>query len=70
MCHGSTVSQRAHLLLVAAVILWTFPAHASALVGEGERAPEIAGQAWINSAPLSLEGLDGRVVLIEFWTFG
>lgn len=25
---------------------------------------------WINTAPLSLEGLRGQVVLIHFWTFG
>ncbi|HEY9404519.1 MAG TPA: peptide-methionine (R)-S-oxide reductase MsrB [Pyrinomonadaceae bacterium] len=25
---------------------------------------------WINSAPLTLEGLRGRVVLVDFWTFG
>jgi len=26
--------------------------------------------AWINSAPLTLANLKGRVVLVEFWTFG
>jgi hypothetical protein len=54
MCHGSTLSQRAHLLLVATVILWTFPARAPALADEGERAPEIVGEAWINSTSLRL----------------
>lgn len=33
-------------------------------------APELATGSWINSEPLKLEGLRGRVVLIEFWTFG
>jgi len=33
-------------------------------------APEIASGAWINSEPLTLQGLRGRVVLIQFWTFG
>jgi thiol-disulfide isomerase/thioredoxin len=32
-------------------------------------APEIAGSLWINSEPLTLKSLRGRVVLIEFWTF-
>ncbi len=32
-------------------------------------APEIAGGLWINSEPLTLKSLHGRVVLIEFWTF-
>jgi len=36
----------------------------------GEPAPEIAGESWINSPPLSTAGLRGRVVLVEFWTFG
>jgi thiol-disulfide isomerase/thioredoxin len=36
----------------------------------GEPAPEITGGPWINSEPLSLEHLRGRVVLVEFWTHG
>src|SRR5258708_4144338 len=33
-------------------------------------APEFAKGDWINSDPLTLEKLRGRVVLVEFWTFG
>jgi thiol-disulfide isomerase/thioredoxin len=35
----------------------------------GQKAPEFgkAEQTWINSAPLKLEQLRGKVVLIEFW---
>ena len=33
------------------------------------RAPEIVSDTWINSAPQTIAGLKGRVVLIEFWTF-
>jgi thiol-disulfide isomerase/thioredoxin len=33
-------------------------------------APEFARGDWINSDPLTLNKLRGRVVLVEFWTFG
>jgi len=32
-------------------------------------APELSSGPWINSDPLTLKSLHGRVVLIEFWTF-
>ena len=37
---------------------------------ESAIAPELATGEWINSEPLSVKDLRGRVVLIEFWTFG
>lgn len=36
----------------------------------GAAAPDITGGPWINSAPLTLAALQGRVVLVEFWTYG
>ena len=33
-------------------------------------APEISGGPWINSPPLAPEALRGRVVFVEFWTYG
>ena len=33
-------------------------------------APALATGDWINSEPLKLKDLHGRVILIEFWTFG
>ena len=36
----------------------------------GRKAPEITSSAWINSGPKSLQDLRGKVVLVEFWTFG
>jgi len=35
-----------------------------------KQAPELKNGDWINSEPLSLAELKGRVVLIDFWTFG
>lgn len=37
---------------------------------ESATAPDLATGEWINSEPLKLKDLRGRVVLIEFWTFG
>lgn len=37
---------------------------------KGVKAPEIIpGGVWFNSDPLTLEGLKGKVVLIDFWTY-
>lgn len=33
----------------------------------GQAAPEISAQGWINSKPLSLAKLRGKVVVVEFW---
>ena len=33
-------------------------------------AAEIGSGTWLNSEPLNLEALRGRVVLVDFWTFG
>ena len=36
----------------------------------GDRAPEFTGiLEWINSEPLTMEELRGKVVLVDFWTF-
>jgi len=34
------------------------------------QAPEILSSTWINSKPLKMEDLRGKVVMVEFWTFG
>jgi len=49
---------------------WQPGGAAGTLVAVGQPAPEITGGPWINSEPLSLSGLKGRVVLVEFWTYG
>lgn len=44
---------------------------AEAPVAAGELAPEFSGiEAWLNSPPLTMQGLRGRVVLVDFWTYG
>ncbi len=36
----------------------------------GAPAPEVGGEHWINSAPLTTPGLRGRVVVVEIWALG
>ncbi|MCA9498605.1 MAG: redoxin domain-containing protein [Nitrospirales bacterium] len=38
--------------------------------GKTAPAPDIISPVWINSEPLKMEGLRGKVVMVEFWTFG
>ena len=66
------VMRRSHALVLAlflAVALVNGPAAGQAL-RIGAPAPEVSGDRWINSGHLTMQGLRGRVVLVEFWTFG
>ena len=36
----------------------------------GKPAPQINNDAWIHTEPLRLKDLRGKVVLLEFWTYG
>jgi thiol-disulfide isomerase/thioredoxin len=49
--------------------VWTCIA-GSAFAAEFPVAPAIHGDVWINSSPLTAAQLRGKVVLLEFWTFG
>jgi thiol-disulfide isomerase/thioredoxin len=56
------------LPLALALSLTACPGEAANLGGS---APELAGiDAWINSPPLTMAELRGKVVLVDFWTFG
>ena len=58
------------ILAVAAGLASAPPIRAQTGPRIGQPAPEITGGPWINSPPLSMEKLRGRVVFIEFWTYG
>jgi hypothetical protein len=57
-------------VLGLAVAVWTFAPKIGAAVSPGTPAADIASEHWINSQPLTIAGLRGRVVLVEFWTYG
>ena len=50
-----------------------FPAHREAgteiLPSEGRLPPFQGATGWLNSEPLTPEGLRGRVVAVQFWTY-
>jgi hypothetical protein len=57
-------------LVLALVAMGAMPAGAQ-VPRTGATAPDVGGGGpWINSAPLTLPALRGRVVLVEFWTYG
>jgi hypothetical protein len=60
----------AWVLVAAALVALTPAAGVEAQPAPGRPAPEITAGKWINSAPLTIDGLRGRVVAVEFWTFG
>lgn len=63
---------RRHLLATVAAAA-ALPARAGVSASELPdfgAAPEFAGiERWLNSEPLTMSGLRGRVVMVDFWTF-
>ncbi|MEA3509737.1 MAG: hypothetical protein U9R33_04630 [candidate division NC10 bacterium] len=55
------------LTLVGMVLIFFSRAEAASI---GQPAPELTNTVWINSAPLQLADLRGKVILLEFWTYG
>jgi thiol-disulfide isomerase/thioredoxin len=56
----------AALFVAAGLLTWAAPG----VSAEGRTAPEFVGiTRWLNSGPLSLAGLRGKVVLVNFWTY-
>lgn len=65
---GSTLEA---LLPAGGVPVVEAPEVPAAAAGARGTAPAFAGLGpWFNTSPLTIEGLRGRVVLVDFWTFG
>jgi thiol-disulfide isomerase/thioredoxin len=63
--------QRRHFLTAGICAAGALSAMGSPVAGAGTKAPEFVGlDGWLNSdAPLSVAGLRGKVVLVDFWTY-
>ncbi|MFT5426454.1 MAG: thiol-disulfide isomerase/thioredoxin [Gammaproteobacteria bacterium] len=61
------------IVITSTVILQDMTQAAGGVLTSPIQAPEFthnAKQDWINSEPLSIKDLHGKVVLVDFWTFG
>jgi len=58
------------LLACLGEILGTIPFPALLHAQTGIPAPDITNEVWLNSTPQRLKNLRGKVVMVEFWTFG
>ncbi len=58
------------IALALALFICAVRPKAGAAVTNGAMAPDVTGENWLNSKPLTMAGLKGRVVLVEFWTYG
>lgn len=55
-------------LLAGSLLAITMPASNSSLSNLG-KAPEFSAGNWINSQPLKISDLKGKVILVDFWTY-
>ena len=61
------------IVIISTIILQDMTIAAGGTLKTPLQAPEFTHngkQNWINSTPLSIKDLEGKVVLIDFWTFG
>jgi len=70
MAGKGIVAQGRVLGIVAVAVALLAAAAWADVVAPGKPAPELAAGAWVISEPLTMQGLRGRVVLIDFWTYG
>jgi thiol-disulfide isomerase/thioredoxin len=67
----SPIKKECTAFLASIIVLLFFEAVFSTEPAQvGMPAPGISGQTWLNSEPLRIAELKGKVVLVEFWTFG
>jgi thiol-disulfide isomerase/thioredoxin len=62
--------RRVLFVVLLALLVSAFLPGARDLSASAEKAPEIGkSSVWLNSSPLTLKALKGKVVVVEFWAF-
>ncbi|MBT3351156.1 MAG: hypothetical protein HOC91_17000 [Nitrospinaceae bacterium] len=62
-------AQLALVIVLAALSAGFFHASGAGLKS-GALAPELVAGPWLNSGPLKIKNLKGKVILLKMWTFG
>ncbi len=65
-----SVLKQKTLTSIWGIVLGIFAIWMVAEAGVGMKAPDIITPTWLNSTPLRMADLRGKVVMVEFWTFG
>ncbi len=58
------------LVIILAALSVGFYHGGGAGLNPGTPAPELVAGPWLNSGPLKLKDLRGKVILLKMWTFG
>jgi thiol-disulfide isomerase/thioredoxin len=69
MSDDATVATPSGLSGFLRSLVHRLPGDAAALPVEGDLPSFVGATGWLNSEPLTPEGLRGRVVLVDFWTY-
>src|SRR5262245_11273213 len=58
-----------HRMMRVALLVSLGAVAASCLANPASNLPPLVAQRWVNSQPLTAEGLRGKVVLVDFWEY-
>lgn len=69
MSRGSGGSYRTLIMRATLPLVFCGVVGASGVLGAANKLPMLKAERWVNSAPLTADGLRGRVVLVDVWEY-
>ena len=66
---GGAMMMSGNAMMMSGGAMMAQAKHSAGLPIEGDLPPLSGATTWLNSPPLSAEGLRGKVVLVDFWTY-